>query len=246
MCAVCASAHCAKKSLKSYIVSADGGEPTSNLAPLQPGSRGMKHLGRKRPHRWEMLREREAPVSATPSPDGADRTVPVPGSLSEIDQTWLLGVGQFGLSRSSDCFKRTMDVDGAAIGSSTLCASSTRRRAACSRSARTGASRSWVASCAGHRLTNCLSYSTCSRGEMNLVGPRPLVQDEDVLIEGWRRRRLAVKPGMTGQWQIFGSSRIPMQEMVKIDYMYGPNWSLWLDLKILLRTIPYKLGRRGL
>jgi lipopolysaccharide/colanic/teichoic acid biosynthesis glycosyltransferase len=81
---------------------------------------------------------------------------------------------------------------------------------------------------------------------MNLVGPRPLVQDEDVLIEGWRRRRLAVKPGMTGQWQIFGSSRIPMQEMVKIDYMYGPNWSLWLDLKILLRTIPYKLGRRGL
>ena len=63
-----------------------------------------------------MLRAREAPVSATPSPDGADRTVPVPGSLSEIDQTWLLGVGQFGLSRSSDCLKRTMDVDGAAIG----------------------------------------------------------------------------------------------------------------------------------
>ena len=81
---------------------------------------------------------------------------------------------------------------------------------------------------------------------MNLVGPRPLVQDEDVLIEGWRRRRRAVKPGMTGWWQIFGSSRIPMQEMVKIDYMYRANWSLWLDLKILLRTIPYKLGRRGL
>jgi exopolysaccharide biosynthesis polyprenyl glycosylphosphotransferase len=83
------------------------------------------------------------------------------------------------------------------------------------------------------------------RGEMSLVGPRPLVPDEDVLIEGWRRRRLAVKPGMTGLWQIFGSSRIPMHEMVKLDYMYGANWSLWLDLKILIRTIPYMLSRRG-
>jgi exopolysaccharide biosynthesis polyprenyl glycosylphosphotransferase len=83
------------------------------------------------------------------------------------------------------------------------------------------------------------------RGEMSLVGPRPLVPDEDALIEGWQRRRLAVKPGMTGLWQIFGSARIPMQEMVKIDYLYGANWSIWLDMKILLRTVPYILGRRG-
>jgi exopolysaccharide biosynthesis polyprenyl glycosylphosphotransferase len=83
-------------------------------------------------------------------------------------------------------------------------------------------------------------------GSMSLVGPRPLVPDEDLLIEGWQRRRLAVKPGMTGMWQIFGSSRIPMQEMVKIDYLYGANWSIWLDLKILLRTVPYVLRRRGL
>ena len=83
-------------------------------------------------------------------------------------------------------------------------------------------------------------------GSMSLVGPRPLVPDEDALIEGWQRRRLAVKPGMTGLWQIFGSSRIPMNEMVKIDYLYGANWSLWLDLKILLRTIPYVLRRRGI
>jgi exopolysaccharide biosynthesis polyprenyl glycosylphosphotransferase len=83
------------------------------------------------------------------------------------------------------------------------------------------------------------------RGEMSLVGPRPLVPDEDALIEGWRRRRLAVRPGMTGLWQIFGSARIPMQEMVKIDYLYGANWSIWVDLKILLRTIPYMLGQRG-
>ena len=83
-------------------------------------------------------------------------------------------------------------------------------------------------------------------GSMSLVGPRPLVEDEDALIEGWERRRLAVKPGMTGLWQIFGSSRIPMQEMVKIDYLYGANWSIWLDLKILLKTVPYVLRRRGL
>ncbi len=83
------------------------------------------------------------------------------------------------------------------------------------------------------------------KGDMSLVGPRPLVQDEDVLIEGWERRRLAVKPGITGLWQIFGSSRIPKDEMVKIDYLYGANWSIWLDLKILIRTVPYVLGRRG-
>jgi exopolysaccharide biosynthesis polyprenyl glycosylphosphotransferase len=84
------------------------------------------------------------------------------------------------------------------------------------------------------------------RGDMSLVGPRPLVPDEDALIEGWKRRRLALKPGMTGLWQVFGSSRIPMQEMVKIDYLYGANWSIWLDLKILFRTVPYVLRRRGL
>ncbi len=83
-------------------------------------------------------------------------------------------------------------------------------------------------------------------GDMSLVGPRPLIEDEDALIEGWQRRRLAVKPGMTGLWQIFGSSRIPMNEMVKIDYLYCANWSIWLDLKVLIRTIPYVLSRRGL
>ena len=51
---------------------------------------------------------------------------------------------------------------------------------------------------------------------------------------------------MTGLWQVFGSARIPMNEMVKIDYLYGANWSLWLDVKILLRTVPFVLGRRGL
>jgi exopolysaccharide biosynthesis polyprenyl glycosylphosphotransferase len=82
-------------------------------------------------------------------------------------------------------------------------------------------------------------------GDMSLVGPRPLVPEEDALIEGWERRRLGVRPGMTGLWQIFGSSRIPLPEMVKIDYFYCANWSLWVDTKIILRTIPYVVGRRG-
>ena len=84
------------------------------------------------------------------------------------------------------------------------------------------------------------------RGTMSLVGPRPLVIEEDRHVEGWQRRRLQVRPGLTGPWQIFGSSRIPLREMVKIDYLYGANWSLWLDIKILLRTVPYVLARRGL
>jgi lipopolysaccharide/colanic/teichoic acid biosynthesis glycosyltransferase len=51
---------------------------------------------------------------------------------------------------------------------------------------------------------------------------------------------------MTGQWQILGSSRIPLHEMVTIDYLYVANWSLWADVKIMLRTIPYVLGRQGM
>jgi exopolysaccharide biosynthesis polyprenyl glycosylphosphotransferase len=84
------------------------------------------------------------------------------------------------------------------------------------------------------------------RGEMSLVGPRPLVLDEDQRIEGWHRRRLELTPGMTGPWQILGPARVPLREMVAIDYLYVANWSLWTDVKILLRTIPHVLQRRGL
>ena len=84
------------------------------------------------------------------------------------------------------------------------------------------------------------------KGKMSLVGPRPLVPDEDVHVDGAHPRRLHLVPGMTGMWQVFGSSRIPLEEMVKLDYLYGANWSLWLDIKVMLRTIPYALGRRGL
>lgn len=83
-------------------------------------------------------------------------------------------------------------------------------------------------------------------GEMSLVGPRPLVPDEDDLITGLDRRRLQLTPGMTGRWQVLGSARVPLAEMVKLDYLYVTGWSLWSDVKLLLRTIPYVLARRGM
>ena len=81
------------------------------------------------------------------------------------------------------------------------------------------------------------------RGEMSLVGPRPLVIDEDAQVFGLDRSRLHLTPGMTGPWQVLGA-RVPMQEMVGMDYLYVANWSLWLDLKILLRTVRH-VARRG-
>jgi lipopolysaccharide/colanic/teichoic acid biosynthesis glycosyltransferase len=84
------------------------------------------------------------------------------------------------------------------------------------------------------------------RGEMSLVGPRPLIIQEDSLITGYDRRRLHLTPGMTGHWQIAGSSRVPLTEMVKLDYLYIANWSLWTDVKILLRTGMLVLAHRGL
>ncbi|HWH12646.1 MAG TPA: exopolysaccharide biosynthesis polyprenyl glycosylphosphotransferase [Solirubrobacteraceae bacterium] len=84
------------------------------------------------------------------------------------------------------------------------------------------------------------------RGDMSLVGPRPLVIDEDARILGLDRRRSHLKPGMTGPWQILASSRVPLAEMVKLDYLYVANWSVWADVKILVRTLPYILARRGM
>jgi lipopolysaccharide/colanic/teichoic acid biosynthesis glycosyltransferase len=84
------------------------------------------------------------------------------------------------------------------------------------------------------------------RGEMSLVGPRPLIAEEDGTIAGWHRRRLSVRPGMSGVWQVMGSARVPLSEMVELDNLYVLSWSPWLDLKILLRTAAFVLARKGM
>jgi exopolysaccharide biosynthesis polyprenyl glycosylphosphotransferase len=83
------------------------------------------------------------------------------------------------------------------------------------------------------------------RGDMSLVGPRPFVVYEADQITGWARRRLDMTPGITGLWQVLGRNDMPFEDMVKLDYLYVTNWSLWWDLKILCQTIPVVLGKRG-
>ena len=83
------------------------------------------------------------------------------------------------------------------------------------------------------------------KGEMSLVGPRPLVVDEDALVHGLDRSRLHLTPGMTGPWQVLGSTRVPMNEMVAIDYLYVASWTLWTDVKILVRTVGHVFARSG-
>jgi len=82
------------------------------------------------------------------------------------------------------------------------------------------------------------------KGEMSLVGPRPLVLNEDEFVAAWARRRLSLRPGMTGMWQILGRTDIPFDEMVKLDYLYVTNWTLAGDLKILARTMPAVLRQQ--
>jgi exopolysaccharide biosynthesis polyprenyl glycosylphosphotransferase len=84
------------------------------------------------------------------------------------------------------------------------------------------------------------------RGDMSLVGPRPLIPSEDVHVEDWGRERLSLRPGMTGLWQVLGRSEIPFEEMVRLDYLYVTNWSLWHDLRLICGTVPAMLkGGRG-
>ena len=83
------------------------------------------------------------------------------------------------------------------------------------------------------------------KGDMSLVGPRPLPVAEDERIHGWGRRRLDLTPGITGLWQVLGRTTISFEEMVKLDYLYVTNWSLWQDVRLLIHTLPVVLGRRG-
>jgi exopolysaccharide biosynthesis polyprenyl glycosylphosphotransferase len=83
------------------------------------------------------------------------------------------------------------------------------------------------------------------RGDMSLVGPRPLIASEDLLLTGSDRHRLALVPGMTGPWQLRGPLESSLPELAKLDYLYASNWSIWRDLDIILGTAGRIIRRHG-
>jgi exopolysaccharide biosynthesis polyprenyl glycosylphosphotransferase len=83
------------------------------------------------------------------------------------------------------------------------------------------------------------------RGEMSLVGPRPLPQRDYARLEDWHRKRYLVLPGITGLWQVSGRSELDFDELVKLDFLYLERWSVFLDLTIMLKTIPAVIRARG-
>jgi lipopolysaccharide/colanic/teichoic acid biosynthesis glycosyltransferase len=227
------------------------------------------------------------------------RMLDVVGSAIELDDVQgltLLGVRQFGLSRSSAALKRAFDFTGAALGLIALAPLMAviavaikldSRGSVIYRQPRVGREgrlfmiwkfRTMVdgadalKAALAHRneadglfkiaadpritrvggvlrrysLDELPQLVNVVKGEMSLVGPRPLVADDDGRITGLDRRRLFLTPGMTGHWQVLGSSRVPLGEMIKLDYLYVASWSLWTDVKILLRTLPYVIARRGM
>ncbi len=89
------------------------------------------------------------------------------------------------------------------------------------------------------QLLNVLS------GSMSLVGPRPLPTSEQALIQGWQRRRLTMKPGITCLWQVSGRNNVSFMDWMLLDVKYIDEWSLWLDLLIMLKTVPVVLFGRG-
>jgi exopolysaccharide biosynthesis polyprenyl glycosylphosphotransferase len=83
------------------------------------------------------------------------------------------------------------------------------------------------------------------RGQMSLVGPRPLPQRDYDHLEDWHRKRYLVLPGITGLWQVSGRSELDFDELVRLDFLYLERWSVFLDLTILLKTIPAVIRARG-
>jgi exopolysaccharide biosynthesis polyprenyl glycosylphosphotransferase len=83
------------------------------------------------------------------------------------------------------------------------------------------------------------------RGDMSFVGPRPAIPDEVEKYEPWQRRRLRMRPGLTCIWVIEGRSHVKFYRWIQLDLAYIDNWSLWLDAKIFLRTIPIVISGRG-
>ena len=83
------------------------------------------------------------------------------------------------------------------------------------------------------------------RGEMSLVGPRPLPLRDYRQLDAWHRKRYHVLPGITGLWQISGRSNLTFDDLVRLDFYYIENWSIWLDISILVKTLPAVIAGRG-
>jgi exopolysaccharide biosynthesis polyprenyl glycosylphosphotransferase len=83
------------------------------------------------------------------------------------------------------------------------------------------------------------------RGQMSLVGPRPLPQRDYERLEPWHMKRYLVMPGMTGLWQVSGRAELDFDDLVRLDFLYLERWSIFLDLTILAQTVPAVLSRRG-
>ena len=81
------------------------------------------------------------------------------------------------------------------------------------------------------------------RGEMSLVGPRPCIPYEAQEYRRWQTRRFDTLPGMTGLWQVSGKNKTTFNEMINLDIRYANEWSLWMDMKIMLRTFPVLFGQ---
>ena len=83
------------------------------------------------------------------------------------------------------------------------------------------------------------------RGEMSIVGPRMVTPEELLRYGEFANKRVSVKPGITGLWQVSGRQDVSYEERIRLDMSYLDHWSLWLDLKIMLKTIPAVLGMTG-
>ena len=82
-------------------------------------------------------------------------------------------------------------------------------------------------------------------GDMSIIGPRPALMEEVAQYNDWQRERLRVKPGISGLWQISGRSELTFDEMCLLDVYYIENWTLSMDIKIALKTVPYLLSAKG-
>ena len=123
--------------------------------------------------------------------------------------------------------------------------STTRWAARSSRSAATRASHALARSCGSGRWTSCPQLFNVLRGDMSLVGPRPLPERDYERLEEWHRKRYLVLPGMTGLWQVSGRAELDFDELVRLDFLYLERWSVFLDLTILLKTLPAVFRSRG-